>query len=126
MKVFVFILLLAMCGSAWAERTSVASGDGVEVYVDMSTIRKKGSMVKMWSLLDFKTVQGVGQIPHLSEKAQEEYDCDEERYRTVYFSDHAENMGAGKVPYIHSDPDMWRPISPRSISETLWKIACGK
>ena len=98
-------------------------------YADPATIRRTGSMVKMRSLLDFKTPhtdRSFGGKPYLSQKDQREYDCKNERYRLLYFSLRSGQMDAGNT--VHSDPDpgKWSPVVPGSIGEALWKFACGK
>lgn len=33
--------------------------------------------------------------------------------------------GGGEVVYSGSNPGEWYPVSPESIDEALWKVACG-
>ena len=97
MKRFTFVLLLLLCTSAWADWTAVGVGDQFNTYADLATIRKQGNTVTMWSLFDFRTSQaGVG-YEFLSQKAQDEYDCDGQRSRTLSFSSHSGNMAAARL-----------------------------
>jgi len=122
------ILLAAFSASAAAEWVRVADGEGETVYVDPATIRKTGHIVKIWYLRDFKTLQTqVGLSPFLSSKDQSEYDCKKERYRTLYFTNHTGNMGAGTTSYISAAPERdWKPVAPESLRKAVWKFACGK
>lgn len=127
MKKLVFVLLL-LSAPAWAEWTLVALNDNEKtvVYADLATIRKSGNMAKMWSLYDYKTVRRVVAVSILSHKDQNEYDCGEERYRTLYSSWYSGNMGSGDSVFSDSDPKKWDPLPPESVIESLWKVACHK
>jgi len=96
------------------------------MYVDPDTIRRKGDLVKMWQLYDFKTVQTVAGDSYLSSKNQSEFDCTEERSRTLAYTWFSGNMGSDKPVYSNSDEGKWSPVEPRSVCLTLWKFACGK
>ena len=121
------LMLLVTAGAATAEWTSVGEDDALIVYVDIGTIRRNGNLVKMWDMLDHKTVQTDAGGSYLSGKTQQEYDCKEEKVRRLAYLWFDGKMGRGKVVYSNGNvKDEWRPISPDSVSEALWKIACGK
>jgi len=126
MKRFVFILLLLISTDGWAEWTRVGGDDEIATYADLGTKRRRGNMVKMWVLFNYKTAQqaDAGMPSYLSMIAQNEYDCDEERYRNLYFSMYSENMGGGRVVASNSEPTNWTPISPTFVISRLWKTAC--
>ncbi len=91
----VFVLLLTFSSSAWAEWVAVGGNDRYIFYVDPNTIRKNGSMVKMWNLFDHVNAQvdeSSGKT-YFSMKAQVEYDCQDERTRTLAESYHSGKMG---------------------------------
>jgi hypothetical protein len=96
------------------------------MYVDPNTIRRKGDLVKMWHLYDFKTVQTVEGDSFLSSVDQSEYDCAEERSRKLAYTRFSGNMGNDKPIYSNSDEGKWIPVAPRSVGLALWKFACGK
>jgi hypothetical protein len=128
-RLILLTLLILLCnGPAYAEWVAVSGSDesGEIGYVDPATIRRKGDMVKMWELKDFKTVRTAGATAYLSIKTQAEFDCAEERMRMLAFSVFADNMGSGKVVWSNSDEGKWKPVEPGSVGEGLWKIACGK
>jgi len=126
MKPLVFALLLAVCTNACAHWTRVASHDEAEVYADRTGIVKQGRMVKMWSLFNYRAAQRKGQIAFLSHMTREQYDCDKERARTLYFSMYSDGMGEGRRVYSKSEPGDWAPLPHGSIIEKLRKIACGE
>ena len=117
-----------MSSSAMAEWVAIDTAVGSTYYANPNTIRKSGSKVKMWTLIDYNTTQvgGTGD-KFLSLKFQDENDCKEEQSRILYFSWHSKNMGRGDIVYSNAKPDKnWRPVVPDSASESLWKYACGK
>ena len=127
MKRLVLGLMLGLTASAASAEWTISGGtDSSILYVDRATIRRNGNLVKMWNLVDFKTVQTVSGDSFLSQKGQSEYDCKEERTRMLAFTWFSGQMGNGNVVLSHSEPGKWKPIQPESIGETLWKIACGK
>lgn len=52
-------------------------------YVDPNTIRRKGDVVKMWYLFDYNTARSDLRGSYLSQKAQVQFDCAEERIRVL-------------------------------------------
>jgi len=126
MKLWIFALLFATCTNACAHWTRVASHDEADVYADRSSIVKQGKMVKMWSLFNYRATQRKGEIAFLSHMTREQYDCDKERQRTLYFSMYSNGMGEGRRVYSRSEPGDWAPLPPGSIIEKLWKFACGE
>jgi surface-adhesin protein E len=126
-RLLLIILLVLSSGPAYAEWVSLGeSGSGTTVYVAPDTIRRKGDLVKMWVLYDFKSVQTVAGTSHLSSKVQDEFDCAEELSRTLALTEFSGNMGTGKVVFSHAGIREWQPVEPDSVEKVLWKVACGK
>ena len=126
-RLFLFILLFLSSGPAFADWMSLGESDsGTTVYADPTIMRREGDLVKMWVLFDFKTVRTKEGVSYSSAKAHMDYDCAEQRYEglaVMYFSD---NMGNGKVLDRSSGKGKWLRISPGSLDQSLWKLACGK
>ncbi len=125
---FLFILLLLSSGPAYAEWVVLPGGGddaGLAVYLDPGTIRSKGGLVKMWSLYNYTTLQTNAPAPFSSYKVQNEYDCAEERSRTLVITFFSGQMGRGQPIHSDSAEDGWHPIAPESIGRSLWKRACG-
>ena len=127
-RLFLITLLLLSSGPVYAEWVLTSGNDdaGLTVYVDPDTIRRKGNLVKMWQLYDYKTVQTVAGDSLLSIKRYNEYDCTEERTRMLAYTWFSGNMGSGKVVYSTPDEQQWEPVIPPSINRTLWNVACSK
>ena len=126
------LTLLVTATAASAEWTPVGAAnvggdDQLIIYIDRATIRRNGNFVKLWDLADYKTVRTtVNGYSFLSSKSQWEFDCKEEKSRILAYVLYDEKAGSGKVVFTNSDTGKWRPDSPESIGETLWKVACGK
>ena len=95
-------------------------------YSYVSDLRKNGSIVKMWSMADYNATQQISSKRYLSTMSQDEYDCKEERTRSLILTWYSGNMGKGDQVYSIHDPQQWEPNPPGSLIEDLWKVACGK
>jgi len=122
----VLTLLFLSSGPVYAEWVEIGDTDEFSVYVDPDTIRRKGDLVKMWNLIDYKTAQASRGSSFLSLKGQQEYDCAEERVRAIASTTFLGNMGSGKVDGTDSNESNWSPVSPDSTAKGLWKFACKK
>ena len=119
-------LLSILCsGPAYAEWLWFGKQDrlGTTTYVDPDTIRRKGDLVKMWELNDYKTGSSDGS---LSSKQHTEYDCTEERMRVLALLAFSGNMGSGTLVSLNYAEGVWIPLAPDSSGYAIWKYACGK
>ena len=125
--VSLFIALLVLSNRpAYAEWMEVGITDEAMVYADPDTIQRKGDVVKMWYLHDFKTTQTVLKKSYLSSRSQDEYDCTGDRHRALASTSFSGNMGSGKVRSSYSIKGKWEPVAPGTMTQTLWKVACDK
>ena len=127
-RLFLITLLVLNSSPAYAEWVEIGGNDqiGMTTYAAPGTIRRKGDLVKMWQLNDFKTLQTVEDNSFLSTKKQREFNCAEERTRILAVTQFSGNMGNGKVVWGNSNEQKWEPVVPESISQTLWEFACAK
>ncbi|MBU6482081.1 MAG: hypothetical protein KGS09_16215 [Nitrospirae bacterium] len=129
-RLILIILLLLSSGPAYAEWVLVEKNNELvevmAVYADPDTIRRKGDLVKMWTLHDFKTIQTSPSSSYLSTKVQRQFDCTKQRTRLLAFTEFSGNMGTGTVAFSDSpDEDSWIPVEPGSINHALWEVACS-
>jgi len=122
----ILMLLAVVSSSAMAEWVEVGTTNKYTSYADPDTIRKVGNKVKVWELVDFKTVQGSTGFQFNSAKVQSQYDCKEEQTRMLYATFHSENMGGGDVVMTHNKATKWAPVAPDSINMMLFEFVCGK
>ena len=130
MKRLILIMFLVLSGGpAYAEWIELAYTDGPEGYtlhVDPDTIRRKGTLVKIWVLYDYKTIQKMEgtSYTYMSSRVQSQYDCVEERSRRLSLAWFSGNMANGTVVVISQDESKWTPVAPGSIGQVLWKFTC--
>ena len=125
-RIILMMLLTVVSHSAMAEWIAVGSNKSTTIFVDTATIQRTGNMATMWHLTDFKTPQKDMGEEYLSTKDQNEYDCKATKMRRRASSQHSANMGKGKVVYSDSFATRWKPVTPDSGVEILWKFACIK
>ncbi len=121
-------LLVLSSGPAYAEWVVIGyskSLGGYTLYVDPDTIRRKGDLVKVWALTDYSTIQTIAALSFLSSKAQNEFDCVEERQHELAVTWFSGQMGHGNGVWHNSDETEWRPVAPGSAGQGVWKFACG-
>ena len=109
----------------WAVIGSSESLGGYTVYVDPDTVRRKGDLVQVWALTDYTTIQTVADRAFLSSKAQNEFDCVEERERELAVTWFSGSMGNGNGVWTNSDETTWRVVAPGSVGHGVWKFACA-
>ncbi len=125
-------LLILLCGGpAYAEWVEIGYTDGAKgytLYADPETIRRKGDLVKMWFLFDFKLAQRAGDttVFYLSDRMQVQVDCVEESYRQLAYTRFSHNMATGDMLVNNSDEGKWSPIAPGTIGQSILKVTCGK
>jgi len=120
------VVLALASGNAAAEWVSLGDVGAAELFVDRSTIVRTGETATMWSVNALKTPGSVNGAAYVSLKRQDEFDCAGSRTRGLQISAYPEPMGAGKAVLSEKGSGAWTPVAPNSISEALWKIACGK
>ena len=106
--------------------TEVENNEVMVVYVDFSTIRKKGDSSSMNILFDYKIAQGE-KSEVLSLVFAREYDCKNMRSKHLELNSFSENMGKGQLIYWGNKKidEEWIPVTHRTVMYTLWGVACG-
>lgn len=104
------------------------TGDGFVTYAAPSTIRRTGTTVTMSSLIDFTVIPGAAlDRPHFPWIDEWEYECEGKILRPLSFREYSGKMGTGENLFTHASPQFWWiAVKPGSVSEALWKMACGK
>lgn len=80
MRIILCFLITLVAAPALAGWERVAENDDVTYYIDPATIQKDGDSRKVWKILDLKQ---KGKNDEMLRKALVEYDCKEERSRTL-------------------------------------------
>ena len=129
MKLLIAVLLAVFSTGAMAGWTYLISSEdkAFDIYIDKTTIRKRGNVAKMWELRDYKAPREAASGSYLSSRALKEYDCVEIRQRLLALTDFSGNMGSGQIIFNHQyDNNKWADIAPDTVNMELWKAACKK
>lgn len=95
-------------------------------YLDIDSIHRKGSVVSLWALFDYMTIQSIVGGPWLSSKTRRQYDCVEEMVQLLGYMTFTGNMGSGEAVYSNAEQSRWEPIAPDSIDQKVWDLVCGR
>ena len=121
-------MAILFSSSAAAEWTLMGNNgeQGVEIFINKESIAKDKNLVTIWTLIDYESPRSVGGKNQLSTKSLDEYDCQNEQYRTLNLYWYSGNKGEGKIVYSELVPGKMQSIIPNSVVERVWKITCGK
>ena len=129
-KLLIAALLAVFSTGAMAEWTYLTSNEDktYDVYIDKTIIKKRGNIVKMWTMTDFKVLKkSANGASYFSQKVLREYDCVEvmsSLSSLIHLSDH---MGKGEVVFSSQYGDgEWQDEVPDSIGMVELKAACKK
>jgi len=125
-KLFLILILAFVSSNAMAEWVRLDGDASSTVYSDPSRVIKNGSVVKLWSLINYKAPQVIGSGSYKSEMMQDEFNCKKEQARNIYHSFHSETMGRGNAIMPTFDVGGWMPVEPHSLTDSMMKLACGK
>jgi hypothetical protein len=127
------LMLVAACSrpvpTDWiVVKDTTPTGDGFVTYAAPSTIRKTGTTVTMLSMIDFTVIPGAAlDRPHFPWIDEWRYECEGRSLKPLSFREYSGKMGTGENVFTITSPQYeWIKVKPGSVSETLWKMACGK
>ena len=129
MKRLLFAALMMVCSVSWAKWKFLEKGDDFSVYIDKSTITRKGEIAKIWVLIDYfeeKTSYGK---KFKSVIFRDAYNCVEELATLAGSAKYSGVMGTGKVveSYAKKENEQeWELVLPGSNGEKMLKMLCGK
>ena len=117
----------AEASSDWI-RVSEIKSEGVRfvTYADRATIKKSGDTVQMSSVIDPDVADERRRV---SWKDDWDYQCLNKAARPNRFNEFSGKMGTGEKIYSQRAAlygFYWFPVVPGSVTDKLWKIACGK
>jgi hypothetical protein len=109
-----------------AEWTKVHEYSKATVYVNLTTIQRDDTLVKMWSMSDYNSRQYTQhKESYRSIKSQAEYDCNERTRRIVSITLYSGKKSKGEVVYSNAYFDKpWIPVVLGSIEELELELAC--
>ena len=111
--------------AAWTEISRF--DDGMRVYVDRSSARRNGDTAEVLHLVRWAEPQQDDGLPtYRSTVVRALYDCLGKRERYLESTSFAGPMGDGDAVLADENAvEGWYSISPASMEDTLWAVACG-
>ncbi len=121
------LLLLASGGvvADWVQVEDSPEDGGYKTYLDPKTVLKSVGLVRVWTFTDYAQVQVAGGVlQFMSIRAQHEYDCRQQVWRTLQLTAHSRNRLQGRVVHQESEPGSWAPVVPDTAGDVRFKLLC--
>ena len=111
MRCMKWMLLLWLALQPWlalADWEAVDENFLAVVYIDPDKIRASSVYPQAWHLIDLRERAKTGAMSRL---ALMEYDCHDQRRRTLAFASKSEAMGEGKTLFTSAVSTPWKPVT---------------
>lgn len=123
-RLMLLLALMCLSGGAVAQWTPVMVDPVVITYIDRTTLRGKGGLVRMWWLMDYQLVQIIDEKGYFSRLHHSEFDCRRQRSRLLSVALLSQPMGLGEAVFEDPVPRRWEPVAGQPFQQALWEIAC--
>jgi len=122
---FLIALLILNSGPAHAEWGAIGTLEDETIYIDPQTIHRKGDLVDISVISDFKTAKHLqdGSL-YLSARRLHQYNCKEQRFRLLAVTLFAGNLGKGAMLDDLHKEGTWRPIPSDNVSRQMMELVC--
>lgn len=119
------VLLAMVSAGACADWVEIESSPSATVYANPASLRKVGSVVKMWVLYDLRKPDSLHGQNYWSMKSNDNYDCSADRTQRLHTLFYAGRMGSGNViPAQYTGDYPWKPVVQDTLSDAVRKFAC--
>jgi len=122
-KWMLLLWLASLSGLALADWEAVDENYLAVVYIDPDKIRASSVFPQAWHLIDLRQRAKTGAMSRL---ALMEYDCQDQRRRTLAFASKAEPMGEGKTLFTSSVATPWKAVAADTVEHKVMLMLCGK
>lgn len=126
MRFMKWMLLLWLAVQPWlalADWEAVDENFLAVVYIDPNKVRASSVYPQAWHLIDLRERAKTGAMSRL---ALMEYDCHDQRRRTLAFASKSEAMGEGKTLFTSAVSTPWKPVSGDTVAEKVLGMLCGQ
>ncbi len=126
MRFMKWMLLLWLAVQPWlalADWEAVDENFLAVVYIDPAKVRASSVYPQAWHLIDLRERAKTGAMSRL---ALMEYDCHDQRRRTLAFASKSEAMGEGKTLFTSAVSTPWKPVSGDTVAEKVLGLLCGQ
>ena len=115
--------LLSHVGPVLADWEPVDENHLAVVYIDPDKIRASSVFPQAWHLIDLRQCAKTGAMSRL---ALMEYDCQDQRRRTLAFASKAEPMGEGKTLFTSAVATPWKAVAADTVEHKVMLMLCEK
>lgn len=112
-------------GPACAEWLEVNDSPQMTWFMDYSTLRVNGTSRRIWLLKEFRSPKSAAGTPYRSTKNFEEFDCSEDKNRTLQLIAYSGSKGTGTVIFTSDRPWEWAYNAPDTNGKAVADIICG-
>ena len=123
MRIILCFLFALVATPALAEWEKMAENDDIAYYIDPATTRKDGNLRRVWTVQDLKQ---KGKNGEMSRRALVEYDCKEERSRTLSYSLYSEPMSGGQKLISNDYYSRWMALQGGTDDTISLKFVCAQ
>jgi hypothetical protein len=93
----------------------------------VDSIERVDKRARLWLLYDYKTKHTYLRWAYWSQRTLAEFDCQDRRTQTLYYSYHAGRMGGGELIVGGPlPPGLWSSVSSGSLLEKFFDVACAR
>jgi len=122
-------MLCITCTSAFADWANLTYSANSTVFIDESSIRRKGDIIEVRQLFNFHKAQKSHDnlVTYNSSIGWEAYNCKTRQDRTISFAWYSGGMGKGKTVHIDKGHDdyRWEDIMQGSLADAIRKKVCN-
>lgn len=122
--VWTSVLSFALVTEARADWTEVTGAPGMRKFVDLETVRRTGSVVRVAELMDFQRWLPFSGVHVLSIRWVNDYDCVNRQTRVVSYEAFGEPMGRGVFKIAGAESVDWAPVPAGSLASNVWELLC--
>jgi hypothetical protein len=109
-----------------AQWQKIGGSSGVTTSADVSSIKRDGDLVELWTLWDYDKPQVVDGPKFLSVKQKAMYDCADHTTAITEYTTYAKNGGLGTIVFHRSKPPLFEPAKPGSAADGVFQFACTR
>ncbi|MBU3617328.1 surface-adhesin E family protein [Polynucleobacter sp. JS-Polo-80-F4] len=129
MKKFIIFSAIALSSLSCFAQSSwqlIGQTDKSTAYIDTNSIKKIGGNTRVWTMFDYKQPLVNGYFTANSYIEYMEFDCKDERLKTLKQVLYSGNKGSGEFSEIDLTNEKWSFVTPSTINHFIMKNACKR
>ena len=119
---FSMIIFSSIAYADWTLVSTSAKGD--EFYLDTQTLKKVGSLRRIWIMTNFGSLREFTQTQVLSDVSMVEFNCSEDKFRTLTYVLYSDKNARGNIIDTLVPEPSWAYSVPNSSFYSVAKKVC--